>query len=443
MFNEVLAQYADLAQHISDGLRSFALYFFIALAVLEISIIAGKTVLSMQSGDKMVMSLSKAVLYIAFASALGGYFLQEWFPAAWEQVYKLAYNISGTSADYSPSSLVDLLFQISGSILDAAIDQGSVWNGTIFGYTLMAVGIIFICIIIFAIIISMIAVNYVTWSILTAMGAIFVCFFVMNISRPIFSNYIKYLVGLLLKTLTQLILLGILVISIQDMLSYKDKLGPEPKKPNCEQLDQADAEILQQCTSNQYFSPIERTQCVANVKASWNYERITEQCESEKKVIALYHSSAKKGFIYRGILLVVTMILFLVIFMTIPDIVAGMVGFGDYSVKGISQAMGAVAMGWAGAKSVSKSVGSSATGVASGAKSGNGVVGTLGGAVGGGLAGMVGGKSAINLGSTVGSTLGSASAGLAKTGGQATLATAKAGVQTGKSIMDTLKSTVK
>jgi len=409
MFNDILAEYSALAEHIAASLQYFIMAFFAGLAVLEISIITGKHMFEMSTGDQLYIGLGRAILYIAGASFLFA-FLPTYFQAGWEQIYKLAYKISGSSVDYSPSGLVDLLFKITGDIFRAASSEGKILDGTVFIYGLAAVFIVFIICGIFAIIIALVSTNYICWNILGAMGGIFICFFTLGITRPIFSNYIKYMLGLLLKTFVQLIFLGILVICIQNTTDYKKSLGPPPATPNCDQKDQAEKEYTESCMNNQYIvDPAERSKCILDVKESWNFDSLDKKCQVERKLQESFNAKLNENFVYRGLLLVVTMIMFLVLFMTIPNVVAGMVGFGDYSVKGVSQAMGMVAMGAAAAK-MSKQITGRGLGAGSGAvqglSHGNSHLGKVGGALGGAIGGALGGSKGAQTGASIGSSFG-------------------------------------
>ena len=84
---------------------------------------------------------------------------------------------------------------------------------------------------------------------------------------------------------------------------------------------------------------------------------------------------ASHGFIERGLILLLVLFIFVMLVKTIPGVFGSLVGTGNYSIKGMSQAISAVAMGGLAAKMVTNSNPAQAIGRVAGKVGGD----TLGG----------------------------------------------------------------
>ena len=254
-------------------------------------------------------------------------------------------------------------FSIVGHLF-ASATQSAGWSPYKFiGNILVSVAISFGVFFLFVIIIVSLVGNYVMWSVLGAVGGIFVVMYVVKSTRPCFQNYIKYMCGLLLKTLGLFLMVSMLTVYLNSFTSYDSKIGSPPSRADCQQVIDIQQQ-LQDCTD---------TQCKIDLTPSLNLAQ--KLCSEEKQNYNAWQIQSSRSFIERGLILLLVLFIFVTLVKTIPNVLASLVGFGDYSIHGMGQAMGAVAMGAGAAKMLAgnnmtqaavRGAGNAVAGVASG-----------------------------------------------------------------------------
>jgi hypothetical protein len=375
MFDELLRQLSTGAIDISGNLASWNVKIFGSLVLIELLLMYMVFFLNPEKIEELPVKFFKLLFYTFVANTLFMFLPQIWI-VGWDTVNYLVKIASHTDMTFNPSDLLAQAFKIIGSLFAAAVSDGG-WNiAQSLGNVVVSTGIAFGVFFLFVIIIAEVIINYVMWIIGGAMGGIFILLFVMNATRPMFFNYIKYMFGLLFKTLTMFLLLALLTVLIANYANFNDKLGPPPQTPSCDLVDSVTEDIAK-CTT---------AECKSNLVPLLKQHEAS--CNIEKKKLEDYELKASQGFISRGLILLLTLFIFVLIVKTIPSAMASLVGFGSYDVKGMGQAMGAVAMGAAGAKMMSNTNAGQA--VSAGAKAVGGAVGAGVGAAASKVAGGLG-----------------------------------------------------
>ena len=181
--------------------------------------------------------------------------------------------------------------------------------------------------------------------------------------------------GLLLKTLGLFIMVAMLTVYLNSFTSYDSNIGSPPSMAKCQDVIDIQ-EKLQNCTD---------TQCKIDITPRLNEAK--NLCIQAKQNYNAWQIQASHGFIERGLILMLVLFIFVTMIKTIPNVLASLVGFGDYSIHGMGQAMGAVAMGAGAARLLQQSNPAQAMGGAVGSAAG-GVASGVGKAAGGMASGM-------------------------------------------------------
>ena len=213
------------------------------------------------------------------------------------------------------------------------------------------------------------------FSIVGSLGGIFVVMYVFKTTRPCFQSYIKYMCGLLLKTLGLFMMVAMLTVYLNSFTSYDSNIGSPPSMADCQEVIDIQQQ-LQNCTD---------TQCKIDITPRLNSAQ--KLCTQAKQKYNAWQIQTSHGFIERGLVLILVLFIFVTMIKTIPNVMASLVGFGDYSIHGMGHAMGAVAMGAGAAKLLQQSNPAQAMGGAVGSAAG-GVASGVGRAAGGAASGL-------------------------------------------------------
>ncbi|MBK2305104.1 type IV secretion system protein, partial [Francisella philomiragia] len=340
MFNGMLTNIEKASIEFSQNLASWNHSIFISLVLIEFLLMGLAYTFNHTKIEELPIKFYKLVFYVFLANTLFIFLPQIWV-MAWDSINWIATKAAGQSIDYSPSEMLSKAFNVVADLFMAADNDANntggtfAWLGAKIANTLISIPIAFAVFFLFCIIVTDIVLNYVMWIISGALGGIFILLFTVSSTRPMFYNYMKYMLGLLFKTLTMFLMLSILYVMIDTQIHYKQHLGPAPETPSCLLIEGLRDEASK-CTSND-----------CSESYAVQIKSMQDRCNVESKALAKYQEEANKGFFANALTLLFSMFIFTIIFKTIPSAIAGLVGFGSYDVKGMGQAMGAVAMGGA------------------------------------------------------------------------------------------------
>jgi hypothetical protein len=339
MFDDLLNLTQSSSLEFAKNLSSWNHNIFVSLILIEFLIISATYILKPEQIEQLPIKLALLGITAGIGGVLFMYLPDIWV-MGWKTVQYIVKESSGSSTTItpSPSDFLNQAFSIVGHLFASATENAG-WNPFQFmGNILVSVVIAFGVFGLFVIIIITLVGNFMMWSVLGAVGGIFVVMYVVKSTRPCFQSYIKYMCGLLLKTLGLFLMVSMLSVYLHTFTSYDSKIGKAPSTADCQQVIDIQ-EQLQNCTD---------TQCKIDLTPSLNSAK--KLCSEEKLEYNAWQIQASHGFIERGLILMLVLFIFVTMIKTIPNVLASLVGFGDYSIHGMGQAMGAVAMGAGAAK---------------------------------------------------------------------------------------------
>jgi len=379
MFDYILEHLEKGSQGIAHNMAAWNIKIFGALVLVEVIIMVMAYALQPEKIEELPVKFYKLLFFTFVANTLFMWLPTIWV-VGWDTVNYLASLATGEAVNYSPSELLAKAFSIMGDLQSAAWSDGG-WNlAKSIINALFVIPISFAVFFLFLIIIAEVVINYVMWVVSGAMGGIFILLFVLTSTRPMFYNYIKYMFGLLFKTLTMFLMLSMLMVILDNYVNFNEKLGPPPTTQTCDTLENLNIQASK-CTTTDCKNIL-----VPQIQAA------EQNCNREKKDLEAYEVEANKGFIARGLTLLMALFIFVMIFKTIPSAMASLVGFGSYEVKGMMQAMGAAAGGAAVGNAVTG--GRAGAAAAAGGNMAKGAAGAVGSAAISGTAGLAKGAMA-------------------------------------------------
>ena len=364
MFDDLLDLTQTSSIDFASNLSNWNHNIFLLLIIVEFLIISATYILKPEQIDQLPIKLALLGITAGIGGVLFMYLPDIWV-MGWTTVEYIIKKSSGSSTIITPnpSDFLNQSLSIVGHLFASATENAG-WNPLQFmGNILVSVVISFGVFGLFAIIIITLVGNYIMWSILGATGGIFVVLYVLKSTRPCFQSYIKYMCGLLLKTLGLFLMISMLTVYLNSFTSYDSKIGPPPSIADCQQVVNIQQQ-LEDCTD---------TQCKIDLTPSLHSAQ--KLCSEEKQKYNAWQIQSSHGFIERGLILMLVLFIFVTMIKTIPNVMASLVGFGDYSIHGMGQAMGAVAMGAGAAKLLQQSNPVQAMGGAVGSVAGSAVYG--------------------------------------------------------------------
>jgi hypothetical protein len=372
MFDSLMELTNQSAINFAHNLSDWNHKIFFALLTLDFLLIICAAYFKPEQIEKLPIT----IFGLLFTSCVG-LCLFAWLPEiwkmGWDTVQYIASKAASGTIEANPTKLLNQAFSIVKHLFSSAASNGG-WNPfQQFGNTIISIVIAYGVFFLFVIIIFEVVGNYIMWAVLGALGGIFVVMYVFRATRPSFVNYTKYMLGLLFKTFGLFLMVSMLSIYLNTFSDFDKNLGAPPKTPSCQIVKNVQDKI-QTCKT---------TDCKSNL-----YQGLTDarkSCSKEKMKLDAWNIKASHGFVERGLILLLVLFIFVMLVKTIPTVLASFVGIGDFSLKGMSQAMGAVAMGVGAAKMLANSNPGQA--VAAGAKRVGEAVGAGIGQVAGGVAG--------------------------------------------------------
>lgn len=365
----------------SQNLSSWTFNIFAILVLIEFLLMVLAYTFAHTKVEELPIKFYKLIFFTFLANTLFMYLPQLWV-IGWDTVnYVAGLASGGTIEDFSPDGLLVKAFVVVGQLFAAAGGEGAWYDlGAKIFAMLAALPIAFAVFFLFVIIITEVVLNYVMWVISCAMGGIFILLFVMSSTRPMFINYIKFMVGLLFKTLMIFLMISLLSTLLDKQINYSSSMGDKPKTDTCLLVESLQADASR-CTTTECRAAIDQQLAVQS-----------KSCNQERKELEKWTEDSQKGFLVRGLSLLMAMIIFVLMFKTLPSAIAGLVGFGSYDIKGGMQAMGAIAAGAGAAKMAGGAMAQTNAGVAVGGAVGGAA--KAGGAMAGQGAGILG-KAAV------------------------------------------------
>ena len=376
MFDDLMNLTQTSSMDFANNLSNWNHNIFLLLIIVEFLFISVIYILKPEQIEQLPIKLALLGITAGIGGVLFMYLPQIWV-IGWETVQYIVKESSGTATliTPNPSDFLNQAFSIVGHLFASATENAG-WNPLQFmGNMLVSVVIAFGVFALFVIIIVTLVGNFMMWTVLGAIGGIFVVMYVFKTTRPCFVSYIKYMCGLLLKTLGLFLMVAMLTVYLNSFTSYDSKIGSPPSMADCQEVIDIQQQ-LQNCTD---------TQCKINITPSLNSAK--KLCTQAKQKYNAWQIQTSHGFIERGLILMLVLFIFVTMIKTIPNVMASLVGFGDYSIHGMGQAMGAVAMGAGAAKLLQQSNPAQAKGRAVGAAAG-GVASGVGNAAGGVSSGL-------------------------------------------------------
>lgn len=371
MFDDLLNIISTSSMSFATNLSSWNHKIFACLILIEFLLIVIFYLLQPDKIEEMPIKLGKLLLCGAIGGVLFMYLPHIW-NVGWQSIQYVATKAGASKIAMSPADMLNDALRIVGHLFASAAGDGG-WNPLkVLGNVLISVVISFAVFFLFTIVIIEVVANYIMWTFFGAIGGIFVVMYVFKTTRPSFNHYIKYMCGLLLKSLGLFVMISMLSVTINNYSNYDKDLGLPPTTPHCTTVQNINKQIVS-CST---------TQCRVDLQPS--LQDAEKQCNTETEALNAYKLKASHGFMERGLILILVLVIFVTLVKTIPSAMASLVGFGNYDIKGIGQAMGAIAMGAGAAKLLGQSnpVQAAGAGIKAGA-------GAIAGGVGGAVSGVV------------------------------------------------------
>ena len=292
MFNGMLTNIEQSSIELAQNLSSWNIKIFGALVLIEFLIMMIAYTFSYSKVEELPVKFYKLMFYTFTANTIFMWLPQIWV-MGWDTINYLANLAAGETIDYSPAAMLKKAFVIVGELFQASIDDGAKASfGSQTVVTLMnffiALPIAFAVFFLFCLIVAELVVNYAMWIITGSLGGIFILLFVITSTRPMFYNYIKYMFGLLFKTLGLFLMVALLSTLIDTQVHYDKHIGEKPSIETCNEIDTWKVEAAK-CTTNEC-----KERFTAQIEAS------NKTCQAERKAVAKWTEESQKGFLERS-----------------------------------------------------------------------------------------------------------------------------------------------
>ena len=251
MFDDLLDLTQTSSMDFAHNLSSWNHNIFLLLIIVEFLVISITYILKPDQIEQLPIKLA----LLGITAGIGGVlfmYLPEIWVMGWTTVQYIVKESSGTGTliTPNPSDFLNQAFSIVGHLFASATENAG-WNPLQFmGNIIVSVVISFGVFALFVIIIVTLVGNFMMWTVLGAVGGIFVVMYVFKTTRPCFHSYIKYMCGLLLKTLGLFIMVAMLTVYLNSFTSYDSNIGSPPSMADCQEVIDIQQQ-LQNCTDTQ------------------------------------------------------------------------------------------------------------------------------------------------------------------------------------------------